>query len=250
MKIVLTNDDGYSSPFLQSWFRYCTERMTEHSAVVVAPKTNKSGISQAITIHGSLRYEQIAERVYAVDGTPADCVNLAFDVLGGADIVFSGPNIGSNLGRDVFYSGTVAAAREAVLHGAPALAFSVTNELRHPVDGFDEMSLFSFLDKWLNPLMALVSSKKNTLINLNIASFSTMELYEAKLSDRHYLKFQARPAEAKSFVAEQAPGVDNARRPAGGDWDLAYQGKNVYTVLDVWPSEHIGTEQQLRSLLR
>ena len=124
--VLLSNDDGYSSPGL----RAVREALLASADVVVcAPLTNQSATSHALTLHRPLRLSEVEEGVFALDGTPADCVYVA---LGSGtrvlprvpDLCVSGLNHGLNLGADTFYSGTIAAAREAVLRDIPAIALS------------------------------------------------------------------------------------------------------------------------------
>jgi 5'-nucleotidase len=123
-RILITNDDGYRSEGL----RVLSEAFGALGEVtIVAPVQEASAIGHALTLRHPLRLEAIADRVYAVDGTPTDCVNIAVtQVLKGLpDLVVSGINKGWNLGDDVTYSGTVAGALEAALLGVPALAVSL-----------------------------------------------------------------------------------------------------------------------------
>src|SRR5712692_9439217 len=117
MRILLTNDDGYRSDGLKAL----------GEVIVVAPVEEASAIGHALTLRHPLRLEKIADRVFAVDGTPTDCVNVAVaQVLRGLpDLVVSGINKGWNLGDDVTYSGTVAGALEAALLGVAAIAVSL-----------------------------------------------------------------------------------------------------------------------------
>ena len=126
MQILLSNDDGISSPglvALEKKFKKWGKVFT------VAPAFNQSTSGHALSLHRPLRMEQLSKNTYAVNGTPADCVHLALttDVFGKQrpDLIVSGINQGANLGQDVFYSGTVAAAREAALSGIPAFAVSL-----------------------------------------------------------------------------------------------------------------------------
>ena len=124
MRILVTNDDGYRSAGLMA----LADRLARLGEVtIVAPVEEASAIGHALTLRHPLRLEHIADRVYAVDGTPSDCVNVAVaQVLKGLpDLVVSGINKGWNLGDDVTYSGTVAGALEAALLGIPALAVSL-----------------------------------------------------------------------------------------------------------------------------
>lgn len=98
-----------------------------YSVYVVAPDRERSAVSMALTLNHPLRVKELAERVYAVDGTTADCVNLAMQKLLPIrpDFVLSGMNIGENLAEDIFFSGTVGGAFSAVLYGIPAMAVSL-----------------------------------------------------------------------------------------------------------------------------
>jgi 5'-nucleotidase len=128
--LLLTNDDGVHAPGL----RALAEALQALAEVrVVAPDREVSACSQALTLKHPLRADEIATGVHAVDGTPADCVNLALVKLlpRRPDLVISGINRGANLGDDVFYSGTVGGAREGVFFGLPALAVSLAARAEH-----------------------------------------------------------------------------------------------------------------------
>jgi len=124
MLILITNDDGYRSDGLMA-LADAVKRLGD--VVVVAPFDEASAIGHALTLKRPLRLEAISAGVFAVDGTPTDCVNIAVtQVLKGLpDVVLSGINKGYNLGDDVTYSGTVAGALEAALLGVPSLAVSL-----------------------------------------------------------------------------------------------------------------------------
>jgi 5'-nucleotidase len=121
MRLLLTNDDGIDAPGLAA-LREAARQLGE--PVVVAPTAAHSGCSHRVTTDGPIRVYQRAAG-FAVEGTPADCVRVALhDIVPDAAWVLSGINAGGNLGADVYHSGTVAAAREAVLHGFPGIALS------------------------------------------------------------------------------------------------------------------------------
>ena len=123
MKLLLTNDDGILADGLAVVERWAQSR--GHQVVVVAPKSNYSGQSGAITIDKPLTVTQRTPGHWAVGGTPADCVRVALAFLGcHPDVVVSGINHGYNLGFDTFASGTVGAARMAASRRIPALALS------------------------------------------------------------------------------------------------------------------------------
>ena len=124
MRVLLTNDDGIDSPSLQA---VAARLAGTHEVWVVAPDGDRSGSSHSITLKERIRVVQHAERRFACSGTPVDCVILGVLQLieGDLDVLISGPNLGFNLGTDLLYSGTAAAARQSVLMGIPALAVSL-----------------------------------------------------------------------------------------------------------------------------
>lgn len=131
MKILVSNDDGYLATGINA-LTAALEKVAE--VVVVAPDRNRSAASNSLTLKVPLRVSEVAPNRYKVDGTPSDCVHLA--VTGfldfEPDLVVSGINHGANLGDDVIYSGTVAAAMEGRFLGLPTIAVSlVGNDLRH-----------------------------------------------------------------------------------------------------------------------
>lgn len=132
-RILVTNDDGIHAPGLAALERIALSLSDD--VWVVAPETEQSATSHSLTIRRPLRLRHLGPRRYSVDGTPTDCVVIAVTKAlheGGEgrapDIVLSGINHGSNLGEDVTYSGTVAAAMEAAMLGIPSIAFSL---MRH-----------------------------------------------------------------------------------------------------------------------
>ncbi len=129
MDILLSNDDGYQAPGL----RCLAEALGGLARVtVVAPDRDRSGASHSLTLDNPLRAHVMEDGVIRVDGTPTDCVHLAITGLleKEPDMVIAGINAGANLGDDVIYSGTVAAAMEGRFLGFPALAISLVGE--HP----------------------------------------------------------------------------------------------------------------------
>ncbi len=132
MKLLLTNDDGIDAEGLEALF-LATQELGE--TYVIAPAGPQSGCSHTVTTHAGLRIEPRGDRRFAVHGTPADCVRMGLHrLLPDAAWVLSGINHGGNLGADVYYSGTVAAVREGVLHGWPGIALS---HYRHKGMEFD-----------------------------------------------------------------------------------------------------------------
>lgn len=125
--ILLTNDDGIQAAGLLA----LAEEISGFATVsIVAPSREQSGAAQSLTLRQPIICHKVGERQWAVDGTPADCVIVALHKLldEKPDLVISGINHGANLGENIYYSGTVGAAREAALHKVPALAMSLCSK--------------------------------------------------------------------------------------------------------------------------
>jgi 5'-nucleotidase len=125
--ILLTNDDGYQAEGLRA-LAAALEGFATVS--IVAPSLERSGAAQSLTLRQPIVCNRIAEREWAIDGTPADCVIVALHKLlpEKPDMVISGINHGANLGENVYYSGTVGAAREGALHHIPSVAMSLCSK--------------------------------------------------------------------------------------------------------------------------
>ncbi len=127
MRILITNDDGINAPGLRT-LQEIAERLSD-DVWVVAPDSHQSGASHSLTLHEPLRREEVAERMYAVRGTPTDCVIMGVRHIlldHPPDLVLSGVNRGSNIAEDVGYSGTVAGAIEGTHLGIRSIALSQT----------------------------------------------------------------------------------------------------------------------------
>ena len=127
MRILISNDDGYSAPGIDHLARALAEIA---EVTVVAPERDRSGASNSLTLDRPLSLKRAANGYYYVNGTPTDCVHLAvtgmLDEL--PDMVVAGINLGANMGDDTIYSGTVAAATEGFLLGIPAVAVSLCSK--------------------------------------------------------------------------------------------------------------------------
>ncbi|HET7151359.1 MAG TPA: 5'/3'-nucleotidase SurE [Candidatus Acidoferrum sp.] len=125
--VLLTNDDGYQAEGL----RALAEELADFATVsIVAPSREQSGTAQSLTLRQPIVCNRIAEREWAIDGTPADCVIVALHKLlpEKPDLLISGINHGANLGENAYYSGTVGAAREGALHHIPSVAVSLCSK--------------------------------------------------------------------------------------------------------------------------
>lgn len=170
MRILLSNDDGVFAPGLKVLER--AARSLSDDVWVVAPETEQSAASHSLTLHQPLRLRRLSTRRYAVNGTPTDCVYLALNRLLAEQppaLVLSGVNRGSNIGEDVTYSGTIAAAMEAALLGVPAIAFSQVFEDGRPIR-------WATAEAWLPRVVRRLLDAgwpKQVLVNVNFPDVPT-----------------------------------------------------------------------------
>lgn len=175
MRILIANDDGYLSPGINA-LQVAMNRLGK--ATIVAPDRNRSGASNSLTLTHPVHVRQQSEYVYAVEGTPADCVNIAlsglldFDV----DIVVSGINDGPNMGDDVLYSGTIAAAMEGRFLGQPAIALSMAS---HDPGHFETAAVVA--EKLVSHLAA-APLPRDTILNVNVPDVPTELLNGLRLT--------------------------------------------------------------------
>jgi 5'-nucleotidase len=123
MTIILTNDDGIDAPGLKALQQAVSE--VPGDSIIVAPNQQYSGCGHQVTTNRGIQVEKRTTTEYSLDGTPADCTRIAINQIAtNTKLVLSGINAGGNLGVDVYISGTVAAVREAAMHGVPGIAIS------------------------------------------------------------------------------------------------------------------------------
>lgn len=121
MTIILTNDDGIDAPGIQALLKAVNDK----DVIIAAPATHQSGCGHQVTTTEPIKLERRSDFEYAISGTPADCVRIATTQISqDVKFVLSGINAGGNLGVDAYISGTVAAVREAAMHGIPGVAIS------------------------------------------------------------------------------------------------------------------------------
>jgi len=181
MHILLSNDDGYQAPGLRVLAR-ALAKLAE--VVLVAPERDRSGASNSLTLDWPLRAREVETGVIAVDGTPTDCVHLAITGLleQEPDMVVAGINSGPNLGDDVIYSGTVAAAMEGRFLGYPSMAISMATHNPRHYDTGAQVAVFlveHLRRQRLNP---------DNIINVNVPDlpFSALRGFQAtRLGNRH-----------------------------------------------------------------
>ncbi|BAZ07733.1 stationary-phase survival protein SurE [Calothrix sp. NIES-3974] len=125
MTLILTNDDGIDAPGIQALVAAIKQAVSDRNFIIVAPQDHQSGCGHQVTTHQPIPVTKRDRNAYAVGGTPADCTRIALSHLcEQPTFVLSGINAGGNLGVDTYISGTVAAVREAAMHGIPGIAIS------------------------------------------------------------------------------------------------------------------------------
>ncbi len=179
MRLLCTNDDGFLALGLDCLVR-AAEPLGE--VTVVAPDREQSATSHALTMHHPLRVKPRGERRYQVDGTPTDCVMLALEALmpEPPDFVLSGVNHGQNMGEDVLYSGTVAAAMEGLALGLPSIALSFAGG-DHGTDATLIASQIDAVRGLLGHVLSL-DLPKDTLLNINLPPLPSGEIKGARLT--------------------------------------------------------------------
>ena len=225
MKILISNDDGYMAPGIH----VLAESLAEIGDItVVAPDRNRSGASNSLTLENPLRLDRLENGIYRVEGTPTDCVHLAITGLleEEPDMVVSGINSGANLGDDVLYSGTVAAAMEGRFLGLPAIAVSLNSfEGKHyETAGWAAQQLVKRLQSTALPA--------DTILNVNVPDVPISEItgFETtRLGHRH---------KAEPIIKEADPrgrpmywiGPAGAEQDAGPGTDFDAVRRNAVSV--------------------
>ncbi|MDA7968665.1 MAG: 5'/3'-nucleotidase SurE [Gammaproteobacteria bacterium] len=259
MKILLSNDDGADAPGLAALAR----TLAGHFEItVVAPEENQSGASNSLSLRRTLRVRKNDGGFYCVDGTPADCVHLA--VAGmldfRPDLVIAGINHGANLGDDVLYSGTVAAAIEGRFLGLPAIAVSLA------VDVGDDDALSPHINQpadatrnhydtaaevALRLLRNLRALPRDTILNVNVPDLPMGEIAgmrATRLGARHpsqpAIELHADGANKKAGVREYQIGAigDSADAGPGTDFDAVGRGAVSVTPLQIDMTRHGSVE--------
>ncbi len=216
MKILISNDDGVFAPGLQALVNSITPLA---EVQVMAPDRNRSGASNSLTLDNPIRVKTMANGFFMVEGTPTDCVHLALTgfLSYQPDWVLSGINQGANMGEDVLYSGTVAAAMEGYTIGIPSLAFSLAGDQHYATAAAVASNLLRSLQHKALPVQVL--------FNVNIPDVPLAELRGVqitRLGHRH-------PAE-KVHRARDPRGREVFWIGAAGAEQDAGEGTDFYAV--------------------
>jgi len=233
MKILVSNDDGY----LATGINVLTDALSEIAdVIVVAPDRNRSAASNSLTLNDPLRVSKVAENRYRVNGTPSDCVHLALTgfLEEEPDLVVSGINHGANLGDDVIYSGTVAAAMEGRFLGLPTIAVSLVGHKHFDTAARVATELVQRLEK--DPL------PKEFIFNVNVPDVPYEELAGirvCRLGFRHKSEPVVKDQDPHGrTIFWVGPAGDNQEEGEGTDFHALEQGAASITPLKIDLTRH------------
>ncbi len=252
MRILLTNDDGISAPGLQA-LRRALRELDGIELDVIAPDSNRSATARSITTRSPLSIEEVefgdGDRGYATDGTPVDCVRFAeLGLVGGRpDLIVSGINHGANLGDDITYSGTVAAALEGIVLGIPAVALSQQSSgggMGYVSGRFDFAVAAAFAAE-LVARLATEAMPEATLINVNCPAGEPSGVEVTKLGKRIYndeLKLVGEEGEGRKRyeIYGWQPGYEEIE---GTDLFAVAEGRISVTPIHFDLTDHGGLER-------
>jgi 5'-nucleotidase len=246
MRILLVNDDGIGSPGLEA----LRDALSANELWIAAPDNERSGASHSLTLSDAVRTREIDKRTFAVRGTPVDCVLIALQhmLTDPPDLVISGINIGANLGADIIYSGTAAAARQAVILGIPGVAVSLNTFTPPlylgPAAAFISANVEALLELWRT------SGDPSHFININVPNAETFSgevvvAPPAKLTyENSITSFSAPGDEVYHFYNDTGRiGIDE---DTVTDVDMVAKGNIVVSPVKVYPElsaafEHYGS---------
>jgi 5'-nucleotidase len=250
VRVLLTNDDGITAPGLQAARRALRE-IDGVEVDVIAPDSNRSATARSITTRSPLTVEEVefgdGDKGYATDGTPVDCVRFAELGLVGhkPDLIFSGINHGANLGDDITYSGTVAAAFEGIVLGIPAVAVSQQSSgggMGYVSGRFDFGAAARFAAELVRQLLDK-SMPEATLINVNCPAGEARGVEVTKLGKRIYndeLKLVGEDEERRQYeMYGWQPGYEEVE---GTDLFAVAEGRISVTPIHFDLTDHGGLE--------
>ncbi|MBT7032952.1 MAG: 5'/3'-nucleotidase SurE [Rhodospirillaceae bacterium] len=252
-RILISNDDGIGAPGIKRLEKIAAGFGAE--VWVVAPEEEQSGTGHSLTLRRPLRIRKISARRFAVDGTPTDCILLAVNqIMKGSkpDLVLSGINRGSNLGEDMTYSGTIAAAMEATLLGVPAIALSqrVAYETFKSGGAVDFSAAEGYAARVIRKLVT-IAWPRDVLMNVNFparpaAEVSGIEITREgrrKIGDEILEGFDPR-GEPYYWIGNQKTSPTYAK---GTDLAAVHDGKVSVTPLSL-DLTHRSMQRQLKAL--
>lgn len=233
MHILISNDDGLEAPGIRHLAEQIGARVDR--ITIIAPDRDRSGASNSLTLDRPIRVEQSDDNVYKVYGTPTDCVHIGITGLLGEepDMVISGVNAGANMGDDVIYSGTVAAAMEGRFLGSPAMAVSLAYEGSRPANHACAARAAQVL---MNRLLE-EALPADTILNVNVPDLPWAEIrgFETtRLGHRHRSEdvIPLEDPRGRQFYWIGAPGGEEDNGP-GTDFNAIRRGFVSVTPIHV-----------------
>lgn len=226
MKVLVTNDDGYTSIGLKKLVEKIKKYYEE--IVVIAPKSQKSATSHSIILKGNIEFKQVEDivpgvKTYSCDGNPADCVSFARCVLKYPyDLVISGCNNGVNLGYDIIYSGTVAGASDGLIDGKKGLAISCK------VGDFDSIEN---VDKVLEYIYRNKLFEKTDLLNVNLVK-EPKGIKLTKLGKSVYGAYYVK-ADKDTYIPKMGDVQSDPSNDSDADWTVFSNGYISITPLTI-----------------
>lgn len=247
MRILVCNDDSVHAHGIHALVK-ALHRLGE--VITVAPLEEKSTTGHSLTLHKPLRILKMSENMYGVSGSPADCIHIGVSEIfknKKPDLVVSGINRGANLGQDVYYSGTVSAAREAAMMGIPSFAVSLAIDFKRPPPEKDQnyeaaaktaVKVIQFFQKNKKDLVV----PPQTIININVPDLPYKKLKGitfARQGFRHYsskiLKRRDHRGRDYFWVGGEYLGF---RKEVGTDCDVVNSGYAAITPLTLDTTHH------------
>lgn len=230
--ILITNDDGIEAPGLAALY----EGIRELGRIYcIAPATDQSATSHAFSLRRPMAVRQLRPNWYSVAGTPTDCVLISHHALlsGKIDLVVSGINNGPNLGDDVLYSGTVAAAIEGTLLGIPSVAISEEFGVRQAgIEPANHQAAMRFIRSLIQYLLRRRLPKK-TLLNVNIPAGEIRGWKVTRLGKRIYRDIAIESRAPNGDLTYLLDGEMDYEIHRGSDFEAVHQGKISITPLDI-----------------
>ncbi len=179
MNVLLANDDGVTAPGIRALYHALRDQFT---TTIIAPLEERSTTGHSLSLDKPLRLERLEENIYGCSGFPADCVLIGLGHVlknNRPHVVVSGINRGANLGQDLFYSGTIAAAREAAFHQVPSIAVSLVFEKVNEKHHYETAAMFI---KWCLEEEIHKVCPPMTLLNINVPDLPLKEIRGVKSS--------------------------------------------------------------------
>jgi 5'-nucleotidase len=218
MRILLTNDDGINAEGINKLYDFLKNEKNE--VFIVAPDKDNSAVSHSITLGQKIIIKKVTSNKYSMTGTPADCIMIGFKLglFKDIDLVISGINRGGNMGEDVHYSGTVAAALEAGFLGFPSMAISINSK-----EPKNYEAIFPYITELIDITMKL---DKRNILNANYADQKKLKrLKWTTLGSRHYVDhIDFKNSDKKTIIALNKPSKSIPKLLKDSDYWAVYKG--------------------------